>query len=203
MTSLNAWKGLHYGYDRWLPEQAKHGYPNTVNTVKALLFIKSNRPDIIDASFLNSTSTSTLAAAYDLQRQSKDVGSALSFPNTPYNRSQEMQKSDAIKNKGLKILKNKRPLDLDSLKTSCKQTLMNYINSRGSISPQGEFKPSFWTWLFRNNKLTERKVKAARILISTIEETNSPSALVRAIKGMQKNAKAIKAQNSWSSSDFT
>lgn len=55
--SLNAWYDLNYDFSG-SPESyfdsVKKTYPNTVQTIKALLFIKEHRPDIINVDFLKS-----------------------------------------------------------------------------------------------------------------------------------------------------
>lgn len=69
IVSQDTWNDSKTGYDtEFFPDTSK-GSPVTVNTVKALLFIKANRPDIIDVNFLKARFDliNLLAAAYDKQ----------------------------------------------------------------------------------------------------------------------------------------
>ena len=73
-VSLYAWDKLMEGFSEFFP-QARIFRPITVDTVKALLFIKTNRPDIFDVSFLKQSPLliDQLAKGYDLQ----DIQNAL------------------------------------------------------------------------------------------------------------------------------
>lgn len=74
LTSLNAWGDLNEVYDGWLPQYSRT-YPHTVDTVKALLFIKINRPDIMDVDFLKNDYAliARLSSAYTKQRLNSNV----------------------------------------------------------------------------------------------------------------------------------
>lgn len=65
LTSLDAWKYEGKGLLSRLEGGVKAGYPFTVTTIKALLFIKLNRPDICDVNFLSSDGLLYLASAFD------------------------------------------------------------------------------------------------------------------------------------------
>lgn len=69
-VSLEAWKDLEDVYKPFLTECAKKN-PTTVNVVKALVFIKDNRPDLYDATFLktNPDLVDKLAIAYNVQKK--------------------------------------------------------------------------------------------------------------------------------------
>ena len=68
ITSLQTWKSLKDAYTPFF-KQCALSNPETVNTVKALLFIKINRPDIFDVDFLknNDKLVKQLSIAYDKQ----------------------------------------------------------------------------------------------------------------------------------------
>ena len=68
MVSLNFWQNTGPQFPAFF-KSYEGIYPQTVNVVKALIFIKKNRPDILDVTFLktNPTLVSTLAQAYDHQ----------------------------------------------------------------------------------------------------------------------------------------
>lgn len=68
VVSLDTWRNLSAAYEPFL-RQCANTNPETVNIVKALVFIKNNRPDIYDASFLktNPDLINKLASAFDKQ----------------------------------------------------------------------------------------------------------------------------------------
>jgi hypothetical protein len=54
ITSLNAWETLYSEFVNYLNrESLNERYPLSINTIKALLFIKFNYPEILDVSFMN------------------------------------------------------------------------------------------------------------------------------------------------------
>jgi hypothetical protein len=175
ITSLTAWGELVDVYQPFLKQQ-KEEYPQTVNTVKALLFIKNNRPDILNVDFLKGDLelTNKLAQAYDIQYEHgmvkrkeivnaiKDIEQAKKVASTPSEVS-----------KGREILSEKRPITIDSIKESCLNELNNYIKSRGSLDKSGIFSPVLLTLLFKNQRLTEIKVRHAKSLMESIEKSNS------------------------------
>jgi len=69
ITSINAWRDLKESHIKYLnkPKMIRD-FPETITTVKALLFIKQNYPDIFDISFLkgNHAVISNLAHSFDL-----------------------------------------------------------------------------------------------------------------------------------------
>ena len=68
VDSLEIWKNLTAGFFTFF-QDALYSKPITTNTVRALLFIKANRPDIFDASFLKQSTalTEQLAKGYQIQ----------------------------------------------------------------------------------------------------------------------------------------
>ena len=77
-ASLHAWDDLQEVYDEWLPVESRR-YPHTVDTVKALLFIKINRPDIMDVDFLKNDYAliSKFSSAYTEQRAHRSINEHL------------------------------------------------------------------------------------------------------------------------------
>lgn len=151
-TSLNAWKNLQGSYvDYFNNNYFKSHKPIAIETIKALLFIKANRPDVFNASFILSDPNlrKNLAAAYE------------AAPGSP----KALKELDKL----LKL----RPVDLASIKESCKVELQRYIHSRGAIDKKGEFSPSFMTKWFRDVSLTKKKVDAVLDMINKIE--NAPN----------------------------
>lgn len=73
LTSLQTWHGLKEKYTHYF-EKASTSYPKTVNTIKALLFIKSYHPDIEDVSFFKNTPflMEKLSFAYDTEHLKHD-----------------------------------------------------------------------------------------------------------------------------------
>ena len=81
IVSLNMWRDTKSNYEPFLKTCAFTN-PDTVNTVKALVFIKDNRPDIYDVNFLktNPELVRKLAQAYDKQ----NVAGAIAHLDTAF-----------------------------------------------------------------------------------------------------------------------
>lgn len=172
MISNSEWKR---GYDKiysTFPFITTIISPNTVNTTKALLFIKMNRPDIYNVDFLKSDKSliKKLAAAYD-----ESVNPSLPQP-----------KQEVISN-ATQILKHEKPITMNQLKESCKAELERYINSRGTLNLDGEFSPSFRTKFFRNQTLTAKKVDVAKELLQELDDANSPEDIQLAIQRIKED----------------
>lgn len=155
VTSLEAWSQYHNDYVPFLAKAAKT-HPQSVSTIKALLFIQAQRPDIYDVSFLKQDLrlVNELAKAYDTQSTPKTL-------------------VDTVVSRAKEALLDVVPIDLDHIKRGCMSNLEQYIHSRGSINTKGEFEPSWITWLFRNKELTKQKVEHANELIKAIESASS------------------------------
>lgn len=164
--SLTAWEKIHEAYNDYF-QTCKKSLPTTIDTTKALLFIKSMRPNIFDASFLKQKPelVTKLAAAYD----EKDVRGAL---------------IDLDKN---------TPISLDNIRASCIKELKKYIDTRGLINKSDIFEPNLVTKFFRNNVLTTFKVEQTRQLIKKIETAGSIDALQETIEQCQENKELVKA----------
>ncbi|MFY7698193.1 MAG: hypothetical protein ACOVQX_05210 [Legionella sp.] len=80
-----------------------------------------------------------------------------------------------IANKYDQVLQQQSPTTLEHTKQYCINQLKNYIASRGSISINGRFEPSFITWVFRDSRLTAFKIKSAQKLMRAIREASSLS----------------------------
>ena len=149
-------------------QQNKDKFPKTVETIKALLFIQSKRPDVNNASFLNIETglTGVFAGAYDgiAQKQALDILSA------------------------------QRPKNIANIKESCIKELQNYINLRGSIiNTKGDFEPSWRTIHFRDEMLTAKKVGAAWKLIASIGDAVSFEEIEELINPYQNDPELIKS----------
>jgi hypothetical protein len=151
LTSLEAWNTFYDKYQPFFTKEAKK-YPESIHTLKALLFIQAQRPDIYDVSFLinNTGIIKACAKAYDTQLTQKAL-------------------MNTVVSQAKKLLLDKVPIDFNHLKRACVSNLEQYIHSRGSINAKGEFEPSLITWLFRNKRLTKEKVEHAAKLIKAIE----------------------------------
>jgi hypothetical protein len=138
IPSLKAWQELHDDYTSFF-NKSSATFPETVNTIKALLFIKANRPDVFDVNFLRSNPDhkQLLASAYDQHNKIEDA---------------------------LKVVDSNRDPSIEGIKESCIKQLDHYINSRGSFKVEGTFSPTLTTKLFRDAKLTANKVNQAREL---------------------------------------
>jgi hypothetical protein len=189
VVSLDTWRSLSGAYEPFF-KQCQVTHPETVQTVKALVFIKNNRPDIFDVSFLkaNPDLIKKLANAYDRQ----DPKGALAHLDkvTPEGVIVNEQTKPPVKGKtpeeiriGKEILKEQRPINLENIKESCKVELQRYIDSRGSINKvTNTFEPSFMTRWFRNENLTRVKVEAVRDLMSKIDTASSLDEISAALK---------------------
>ncbi|MDI1353230.1 MAG: hypothetical protein PSV35_10775 [bacterium] len=195
IVSLNAWATLE---DKYAPffQSYSSKYPETVNTVKALVFIKNNRPDIFDTTFLKNDSKliRELARAYDKQ----DAHNALSHLNRAilkpvivqdnFIHAEVKPKTPEEVNVAKDLLKAQRPINFDNLKESCMVELKRYIASRGSLNESTDvFDPSFRTKHFRNTFLTVRKVNEALDLMIDINKADSLDELYSAISAKYKD----------------
>lgn len=77
-VSLSTWLSIESDYKAfWEEHQARH--PLIINMIKALIFIKTYRKDLIDVSFLDSELAKTLAESY---MDAKKLGGALTALST-------------------------------------------------------------------------------------------------------------------------
>ncbi|MDR3502441.1 MAG: hypothetical protein P4L79_07645 [Legionella sp.] len=162
--SIMTWDDKYLAYGPFFSKHHEYA-PKTINTIKALLFIRIYRPDIYDAGFLKEDPklTKKLATAYDIHiRENKEV----------FGQQQRMPSSTRIA-EALDILLNLRALTLENIKDSCINELHRYINSRGSLDVKQEFQSSRLTRLFRDPVLTVRKANDALRLINALKQTDS------------------------------
>jgi len=146
-VSCAIWTRMHHRYNQYLYEN-RYWYFDTIKTIKALIFIRKNRPDIFNVDFLKADPgyVNKLALAYDQQLMYQDVDDVIRW------------------------LGYERGIDIPNIKESCILALNRYIAFRGSF--EGEiFKPSSISHFFRNPSLTSLKVSAARNLIEQINDT--------------------------------
>lgn len=171
-VSLNEWDQKHPKYNtKFFPESHTH-YPQAINTIKSLLFIKANRPDLDDADFLKNQSAvlHILATAYD----GKNINIALLALDNPIQFPVALEAFEKEKKKAL-----------TNIKTRCLNELAKYIYSRGFFNLREEFIPSRITEIFRNIPLTTTKANDALNLISQVKITASFTEIVRLLRKRQ------------------
>lgn len=160
-VSLGLWKEMHDVFNKQtFPAHSKAGFPQSVQTVKALLFIRKHRPDISNTDFLkkNTNVIKELATAYDADAKG-------SFPSDNILRAKE-------------TLSLACPTTLANAKNACLLHLQRYIHSRGIIQ-NNEIKSEtvqlfLVTSLFRNqNNRAVDKIRLATQLINRINEASS------------------------------
>lgn len=218
VISLGAWTpGLKRNYEPFF-RQCGARYPDTVQTVKALLFIQGNRPDIIDTSFLqdNDELKRKLARAYDYQSADRahaeveeslgsldSASSSASDVEPPIREDRDdspvaipgeefdrrMTDDEEVAHRGLREI---RPINLENIKDSCLAHINRYISSRGTIKHDGNFNPSFVTRHFRDELLTAAKVQKMRTLKETISSASSYEDIKTAINVVLKDKQAVK-----------
>lgn len=145
LVSIKTWQDLKDMYTPYFKTE-RTNFPQTVDTIKALIVIKNNRPDIINVDFLKKNPVLMTKIAMDYDNPSQFTA---------------------------KYLHNERPITLESIKQTLETEITRYINSRGKLSKEGVFSPSFLTQWFRNENLTRQKVSTANELINKIK--NAPS----------------------------
>lgn len=175
ITSLNAWRRLHNNFSSkyvgfW--DKASKTFPETVHTIKALLFIKMHRPDIFDVNFLKDEPSlvATIANAYAQQDDASEKKTALTHLTRV--RGAPLVTAEDL-NKVRELLSSKQAIGLSHIKNSCENELQRYIRSRGFIDEQKKFMPSLLTLFFRNVALTREKVKSIQQLIADIQNATS------------------------------
>ncbi|MFJ1267112.1 hypothetical protein ACD661_00915 [Legionella lytica] len=169
IISEQAWNKYKGSYEKFFKGQ-QFPYPQATDTVKALLYIKEHRPDIVDVSFLKGKpeELAQLAKAFDEQKDNERFARSLGEnAHLMVNFTQNEQKEKAHA-----LLSAEKSPNLDSAKESCIKELERYINSRGKIH-EGKFSPSFITKVFRDAELTAYKVTATQELIEHIRNASS------------------------------
>lgn len=170
-TSRDAWDDLAFGYGAFF---YTHSFtsPRTVQTIKALLFIKTLRPDITDVTFLktNVPLIEQLANAYDEQNMTlsqkylKKLDSSLASSI-----SQQKKLSSVMMQTVLKV----HPISFATVQASCIEQLDRYIKSRGTIDIHGTYNPSWVTRLFKDMQRTTKKVDEAQQLKQAVLRATS------------------------------
>lgn len=171
-VSLNEWDQRHPKYNtKFFPDSHSQN-PQATNTIKSLLFIKANRPNLDDADFLKNQPALLLilATAYD----GKNVKIALLALDNP------IQFPAA-----LKVFEKEKSKALTSIKANCLKELARYIDSRGFFALHGEFIPSRITRVFRDQPLTRTKANDALTLINQIKISASFTEIATLLKTRQ------------------
>lgn len=183
VVSLDTWINLEHGYNTQFFKQNAAVYPNTINMTKALLFIKSYRPDVFDVDFLkkNTSLVKTLAKAYD---NPSDINFMISA-------GAKLNKV-AVRH-GTNLLMKERPLDLDNIKESCVRQLEQYIQSRGTVKEDKEFKHSIRTYFLRKTDTVTHKVTQSQAAIEKIKQAQSLDEIDHIIKDSQKDTRLMQS----------
>ncbi len=186
VVSLDTWKEFNYDYNtNFFENDSSRANPNTTSTIKALLFIKANRPDMFGVNFLKNDKDGiiqSLAQAYD--------------HSMPYHAF----RSQAVVQHGLNILLEKRPLYLENLQKSCVHELQKYINSRGNIKNE-KYTRSLGTIFFRKTDVSTYKIKQAQSAIEKIQNADSIDEIGTLITACLNN-KTLMKSGKFFSSDF-
>ena len=114
-SSLETWHEMSQTYTNWFSDTPYHEtVPQTIQTVKALLFIKDHRQDIQNADFLttNPQALAILAKAYDAEH----------VPDTLEIKPTEAEKRDAIY-AAEHLLVTEYDLTLETMKQYCREKL--------------------------------------------------------------------------------
>ncbi|KTD68595.1 MULTISPECIES: hypothetical protein [Legionella] len=189
---------------------------DTVNTIKALLFLRENRPDITNADFLNTTHSykskfgiilqrtylTTLSNAFSTEKEKQDDAiNALKEANTEVKDHRSNSVTTSTPNdeqlsvdEVIKMLKDEMPPTVTTFKGSCIKELERYIKSRGSLNYEGHFEPSFLTRKLRDEALTGDKVEKALRLIENIRKENTIEGVKSLIDEAQKDQMVNKAR---------
>lgn len=182
IVSLDSWKKNRTEYFSFFTE-CTGKYPKSVNTIKALLFIKMLRPDIFVADFIleKKAICDRLANAYDRHIDPTwaseldatlvwldsltgcdQIEDAIDIDADPLNESLSLKE-------GEKTLSSIDP-NLASIKERCIIELKKYISSRGSFNSKLEFVPTWTSSIFRNVNLSRNKATAVLDLMAKIDK---------------------------------
>lgn len=155
LTSFETWKSDWTMHVKWLSDWQKT-YPQTVTTVKALLFIKINRPDITNTDFLKQSpqSITELAAAYD----------------EVCKKQQEQSKIDTA----MATLEQVQSSEPEIIKDECRKILKEYLMYYGgTLNAQEAFVP--YPATLRSTSPEEIQERTAHLsqVVSLIRQINT------------------------------
>lgn len=177
ITSQQAWRLLSKAFTQDFFKESHDYTPQTIDTIKALLFIKLYRPDIDTVDFLkqNTELLTLLATCYDkenptvgLKELNRYVPTHAPTPHKPAPSNWQQAIFDR-----LCYILNYQPDDLENIKNICKGILANYMSSRGYINYQFRFFPSTMTVLFRDQNITKQKALIVDKLFWEIKKASS------------------------------
>lgn len=199
ITSLVAWRQLQGQYASFFNDHNKSS-PRTVNMIKALLFIKSNRPDIFNVNFLTKSTTliDILAKAYDSRsaEESPVKHKAIEQLEAANKAQADNAKKLEAENQAKELLIAEVAPTMKHIKESCIKSLERYIQSRGSMNQEGVFSPSWTTKIFRERKKTNAKVMLILSLIKMIENAATLDSIDETIrKEMKTNDLLVKSKS--------
>jgi hypothetical protein len=206
-VSLETWKKYQHTFTTFFSDSEKAGYPHSVNTIKALLFIKEHRPDIYNMDFLKTSHVGliqSLAKAYDAYdpQKTSDTLEELDWAHEKREKLKEYGLGDLeyeVGDDGLEFdretrqeeaiqeachaLAEEQSVTFESIKASCVHVLTHYIESQGAvIEKQGTFQPARITQWLRDDLAAARKTDQAKVLIGKLEKAESLDALEACIE---------------------
>lgn len=129
-SSLDTWRDMSHSYTNWFEDEPYHQHiPETIQTVKALLFIKDHRPDITNVDFLtrNPQALGTLAHAYDMEH----IPDSRLIP--------AIQDSENAVVAAENIIASEQNLSLESIKQYCRDKLIKVITPPSSPRQSPDF----------------------------------------------------------------
>lgn len=150
-TSLDTWYDTFQGQHRWL-NRHQPDFPESITTIKALLFIKEYRPDITNVDFLKTSpkKIKLLAKAYD-----------------------DGDTRPIRMGKALDYLEQAHSSDLEHTKQHCRAIFLEYLGTQGTINEHEQFIPHPHS----QSTFTQREsVEDAMTLMKTINAAQSREA---------------------------
>lgn len=189
ITSLETWENIKTELSSFF-KQSTLTQPLSTALIKALLFIKLNRPDMHNADFLrnNKTLIKKLATAYDIYQNEMNYLNANllkqiddCFLNKEVVRSQPSLEVNTIMATP-EIILSPESQRLPLIKAYCEMELNNYLISREQSMTSLALIPLINNSFFRNQELTARKVNAVNNAIANLKKAKSIQALSQVIK---------------------
>lgn len=200
-TSIAAWNELEYKYVAYFKKWGST-YPHTVDMVQALLFIKFNRPDMVDVSFLKDDPSfvKELAKAFNKQsahstlelldkRASSQTQTITDAEKTNLDSNMQKRETPEEVRQCRSRLEVVQRINFPHLKNSCSKQLEQYISFYGSINRKGDFEPSLFTKIFKNEMLMKQNVQRAHLLLTKINGADCVETMQADIKNATQDLK--------------
>ncbi len=189
ITSIQAWEMLEDKYNTIIFQNHASfiGFNLTVNTIKALLFIRKYRPDIDNANFLKENDfalVDVLSQAYDAQYFEDNT-----------------KKKKTIIDKAKILLTETVPPDLNQLKSRCIEVLQEYIDSRVKTE-ESKVKVDYMSYFFRDSEQIKLKITLTKELIGKISEAETMKTIEDLLHAANKNPAFTKTNSRFVSSSL-